>query len=64
MAKPASPDVCHFCGIYFKISVDDFSGKNKDVLTENLFKISERAVVDKILPVDLLKIHLGVEVDP
>ena len=32
--------------------------------TENLFKIPQRAGVDKIPLADLLKIHLDVEVDP
>ena len=38
--------------------------KNKYISTENLFKIPQRAGVAKIPLVDLLKIHLGVEVDP
>ena len=46
----------------FKISVGDFSGKNKYIL--NLFEIPERAGIDKIRLADLLKIHLGVELDP
>ena len=33
-------------------------------MTENLFKIPQRAGVDKISLADLLKIHLDVEVDP
>ena len=67
-AKPAEnsnvSDACRLCGINFKISVGDFGGKNKYVPTENLFKIPQRAGVDKIPLVDLLKIHLDVEVDP
>ena len=46
------------------ISVCDFGGKNESILIKNLFKTPERAGVDKIRPVDPLKIHLGVEVDP
>ena len=57
-------DACRLCGINFKISVGDFGGKNKYVSTENLFKIPQRAGVDKIPLADLLKIHLDVEVDP
>ena len=67
-AKPAEnsnvSDACRLCGINFKISVGDFGGKNKYVSTENLFKIPQRAAVDKIPLADLLKIHLDVEVDP
>ena len=67
-AKPAekseNSDACRLCGIYFKISVGNFGGKNKYISTENLFKIPQRAGVAKIPLVDLLKIHLGVEVDP
>ena len=37
--------------------------KNKYISTRNLFKISERAGVDKIYLADLLKTHLGVEMD-
>ena len=37
--------------------------KNKYILTKNLFKISERAGVVKICLADLLKTHLGVEMD-
>ena len=59
--KLGSSDVCRFCGVNFKISVGDFCGNNKYILTENLFKIPERARVDIILLADLLKIHLGVE---
>ena len=39
-------------------------GKNKYISTENLFKIPQRPGVAKVPLVDLLKIHLGVEVDP
>ena len=39
-------------------------GQVKYISTENLFKIPERAGVDKIRLADLLKIHLGVELDP
>ena len=67
-AKPAEnsnvSDACRLCGINFKTSVGDFGGKNKYVSTENLFKIPQRAGVDKISLADLLKIHLDVEVDP
>ena len=68
MAKPAekskSSDACRLCGINFKISVGDLGGKNKYISTENLFRIPQRAGVDKIRLADLLKIHLGVEVVP
>ena len=66
-AKPAenfNSDACHLCGINFKISVGDFGGKNKYISTENLFKILQRAGVDKIPLADLLKIHLDIKVDP
>ena len=67
-AKPAEnsnySDACRLCGINFKISVGDFVGKNKYISIENLFKIPQRAGVDKIPLADLLKIHLDVEVDP
>ena len=46
--KSKSSDACLLCGMGFKISVGDFSGKNKYISTENLFKIPERAGVDKI----------------
>ena len=52
VAKPAEnsnvSDECRLCGINFKISVGDFGGKNEYVSTENLFKIPQRAGVDKI----------------
>ena len=51
------------CGLNFKISVGDLGGNNKYISTENLFEIPQRAGVDKIRLADLLKIHLGVEVD-
>ena len=54
--------MCRLCGINFKILAGDFGGKNKNISTENLFKIPQRAGVDKIPLADLLKIHL--EVDP
>ena len=38
--------------------------KEVNFFTKNLFKIPERAGVDKIHLADLLKIHLGVELDP
>ena len=38
--------------------------KNNYILTENLFKISERAGVDKIRLAILLKIHRSVEMYP
>lgn len=38
--------------------------RTRELLTTNLFKIAERAGVDKIHLADLLKIHLGVELDP
>ena len=64
MAKPASSDACHLCGVNFKISVRDFSRKNKYISTKNLFEIPERAGVDKICLADLVKIHFGVELGP
>ena len=39
-------------------------GQVKYISTENLFKIPERAGIDKIRLADLLKIHLCVELDP
>ena len=45
-------------------SVISAERKNKYILTENLFKISERAGVDKIHLAILLKIHCCVEMDP
>ena len=42
------------------ISVEE---KNKYILTKNLYKVSERAGVDKICVAYLLKTHLGVEMD-
>ena len=45
-------------------SVISAERKNKNISTENLFKISERARVDKIRQAILLKIHRGVEMDP
>ena len=59
--KPVSSDVCRPSRVTFKISVSDFCGKNKYISTENLFKIPERAGVDKIRLADLLKIHISVE---
>ena len=51
-AKPAEnfncSDACRLCGINFKISRGDFGRKNKYISTENLFKIPQRAGVDKI----------------
>ena len=61
--KSENSDPCRLCGIYFKISVGNFGGKNKYISTENLFKMPQSAGVAKILLVDLLKIQLGVEVD-
>ena len=66
-AKPAenfNSDACRLCGINFKISVGNFGGNNKYISTENLFKIPQRAGVDKIPLADLLKIHLDIEVHP
>ena len=37
--------------------------KNKYISAKNLFKISKRAGVNKICLADLLKTHLGVEMD-
>ena len=51
-AKPASSDACCLCGVNFK-----FGGKNKYISTENLFKIPERAGVDKIRLADLLVLN-------
>ena len=62
--KPASSDACRVCGVNFKISVRDYSGKTKYISTGNLFKISEWAGVDKIRLEILLKIHRGAEMDP
>ena len=62
--KPASSDACHVCGVNFTISVHDYGGKTKYILTGNLFKISEWAGVDKICLAILLKIHHGAEMDP
>ena len=53
--KPASSDACRLWGLNSKISVGDFSGKNKYLSTENLFTIPERAGDDKIPLVDLWK---------
>ena len=61
-AKPS--DTCCICNIYSKIAVSNFGKKNKYISTENLFKIPERAGVASIPLADLLKAHLGVEVDP
>ena len=47
-SKPAeeskSSDACLLCDMGFKISVGDFSGKNKYISTENLFKIPQSGV--------------------
>jgi len=63
-AKPAEnssvSDAYRLCGINFKISVGDFGGKNEYISTENLFKIPQRAGVDKVPMADLLNIHLVV----
>ena len=56
--------ICWLCAINFKISGGDFGGKDKYISSENLFKIPQRAGVDKIPLADLLKIHLDVEVYP
>ena len=66
-AKPAknfNSDACRLFGINFKISVGDFGGKNKYISTENLFKIPQRAGVDKIPLAYVLKIHLDINGDP
>ena len=63
--KPSDQsDTCRICNVYFKIAVGDFGKKNRCISTENLFKISKRAGVTTIPLADLLKTHLGVEVDP
>ena len=62
--KHTSSDACRVCGLNFKISVGDYGGKTKYILTGNLFKISEWAGVDKIHLAILLKIHRGAEMDP
>ena len=56
-AKAKSSDVCRLCGVNFKISVSDFGDRT------SIFR-PERAGVEKICLADLLKIHLGVELDP
>ena len=64
-SKLESSYACRLCVVGFKISVVDFGGKKQiSNSTENLFKIPERAGVDKFLLEDLMKIHLGVELDP
>ena len=56
-AKAASSDASRLCAINFKISVGDFRDRT------SIFR-PERAGVEKIRLADLLKIHLGVELDP
>ena len=51
MARPKSSDAFRLCGVNFEISV-------------GLFLRKESVGVDKIRLADLLKIHLGVELDP
>ena len=62
--KTASSDACCVCGVNFKFSFGDYSGKTKYISTGNLFKISEWAGGDKIRLAILLKIHRGAEMDP
>ena len=55
-AKVKSSDACCLCGVNFKISVGNFGDRT------SIFR-PVRAGVEKIRLADLLKIHLGVELD-
>ena len=64
-AKPASSDTCRLRDAYFKISVGYISVERTISLTPKIFSRSLKGHgVGKIRLADLLKIHLGVEVDP